>query len=253
MPSDRLVQVSPPMTQSIRLRWRPELRFYEQRTAILRELEDLGVLSAFRFSEGSVDARLPDWRWLSVTESGLTLNILTESGDEEASWGLVETVISKIAPLRYSQVRVSYQHVVELPLSMEQAIARSYEGLFRPLDTPEVAVTDWAVLADLRISGVQPAKGKVEFGIVSQKEVSLRLKKLGGRDPGMEHLGSRDWEASEFKEVSLFADSDLQCIAPDEGEQLSLEDARAFWGASREQMGRLADEWHGKLTGNEGD
>jgi hypothetical protein len=245
--------VSPPMTQSIRLRWRPELRFYEQRTAILRELEDLGVLQAFRFSEGSVDARLPEWRWLAVTESGLTLNVLTDSDDESEAWRLVELVVSKIAPLRYSHARASYQHVVELPLSFERAIERSYEELFRPLNTSEVAVTDWAVLADLRTSGPHPAVGKVEYGIVRQGEVPHRLQKQGGRDPGMEHLGSREWDRAEFKDVSLFADSDLQCDAADDREELFLDDARMFWDSSREQMGRLVDEWRSKLVENEGD
>ncbi len=241
------------MTQSIRLRWRPELRFYEQRTAILRELEDIGVLRAFRFSEASVDARLPDWRWMSVTESGLTLNILTESNDEEEDWRLVETVISKLAPLRYSHARVSYQHVADLPLPFEQALARSYKELLRPLDTPEVAVTDWAVLADLRTSGPHQATGRVEYGIVGKEEVPLRLAKLGGRDPGMGHLGSRDWDMAEFKDVSLFADSDLRRDAAEDQQELFLGDAHTFWGASREQIGRLVDEWHSRLVSSQGD
>ncbi|MGA9313277.1 MAG: hypothetical protein WBV77_01480 [Solirubrobacteraceae bacterium] len=177
---------------------------------------------------------------------------MTESKDEEADWRLVETVISKLAPLRYSHTRVSYQHVAELPLSFEQAVAKSYEELLRPLDTSEVAVTDWAVLADLRTSGLQPATGKVEWGIVSKEEVPLRLAKLGGRDPGMEHLGSREWDTAEFKDVSLFADSDLRHDAADDQEPF-LGDARTFWGTSREQIGRLVDEWRSRLVENQGD
>jgi hypothetical protein len=38
--------------------WRPELRFYESRIGILRDLENQGILQAFRVRDHAIDGRL---------------------------------------------------------------------------------------------------------------------------------------------------------------------------------------------------
>jgi hypothetical protein len=241
--------VSGPATQTIRLRWHPELRFYEQRISILRKLKEDGLVQAFRVSEEAIDAQLPDWRWLSVSVSGITLNVLTDDVDVDASWDVICVVIEQIAPLRYTHARASYQHLEPLAVGFADAVTRSYERLYRgSLGTDEVTVGDWALLADVHASGPPASLGKIELGIVLKGEVPLRLKQMGGRAPGMQHLGQREWEPSEFKPVSLFADSDLTCPAGDGREEAFLDDAGAFWTASRSQMSRLVRQLGTRLA-----
>jgi hypothetical protein len=241
--------VQGPITQSFRLRWRPELRFYDCRISLLHELQDSGLLEGFRVSEDSVDAQLPDRRWLSIGPSGLTVNALAKLDDGSDLWPRIETVCGKLAPLQFSHARVSYQHLVDLPFSFERAVALGQERLYQGLSTPEVTLDDWALLTNLQVAGPPQSEGLVEFGIVRSVEVPQRLGRLVGRGPGMLHLGQRDWQASEFKDVSLYADSDLTCRAQTGQEEAFLEDAAKFWTASRAQMTRLVDGLRRKLLG----
>jgi hypothetical protein len=240
--------VTAPVTQSIRLRWRPELCFYDERIPILRAFEDKGVLQAFRVSEETVDAQLPDWTWLSVAQSGLTLDVLTDKVDVEASWLTIETVIEKLGTLHFSHARVSYQHVVELGVSFEDALTVARNRLYPDVGTDAVVISDWALLADLELAGPPPAEGQIEFGIARAWEIPFRLRRAAGRGPGMAHIGEREWVADEFKEPALFADSDLKCKATVGREESFLDDARQFWASSRGEMSRLVAGFRSKFV-----
>lgn len=239
------------MTQSIRLRWLPELRFYEERVPILRRLQESGLLQAFRVSEETIDAELPNWCWLSVAQSGLTLNLLDATDDTSDAWEIVKSIVDKIGPLSYTHARVSYQHIVELPFeSFEAAVASGHASLFQSLGTTEAILGDWALLSDVVVIGPPAGGGHIEFGIVRDNEIDFRLKRVGGRGPGMQHLGQREWEQSAFKQVSLFADSNLTSPVVPGHEKAFLEDAGEFWRASRNQMSRLVSELSSKLIDN---
>src|SRR5664280_577937 len=54
----RVMAVAAAWTQLLEMRWRPTLTFYEERTGILRCLEEDKVLGAFRVHTDHVDARL---------------------------------------------------------------------------------------------------------------------------------------------------------------------------------------------------
>jgi hypothetical protein len=72
-----------------------------------------------------------------------------------------------------------------------------------------------------------------------------------GRHPGIEHIGRREWQASDFKDVSLFADSDLTCVASEDHREAFLEDAMTFWSASSQQIGRLMDTLRSRMVEQE--
>jgi len=244
--------VQGPVTQSFRLRWRPNLRYYDHRISILRDLETSGLLEGFRVGEESVDAQLPDWRWMSVTPSGLTVNILAELDDQSDLWSRVAAMCDVLAPLHFSHARASYQHVLELPFAFEDAVARGQAHLFRDLSTPDIALDDFALLTDLKAPGPPPAEGAIEFGIVRSDEVPQRLGRLVGRGPGMLHMGQRERLPGEFKDVSLYADSDLTCLAAEGREETFLEDAARFWATSRGEMSRLVDGFRSKMVESDG-
>jgi hypothetical protein len=210
-------------------------------------LEQAGLLQAFRVTEDSVDAQLPDWRWLSVGPSGLTANILAERDDPGEVWTLIEAAMEVVGPRQYSHARVSYQHVRELPFAFDEAVALGHSRLFAALSTEEVSLDDWALLSYFNIVGPPEARGAVEFGIVQRHELPQRLDRSTGRSTGMLHLGSREWQPQEFKDVSLFADSDLTCTAQPGRESAFLEDAGRFWATSRAQMTRLIEGLGTKL------
>lgn len=235
------------MTQSFRLRWRPELGFYDLRTSMLRGVEERGLLQAFRLDDESVNAQLTDWRWLSITPSGITVDVLDETSEMSETWAVIEEALAPFGGLHYTHARVSYQHVLELPLSFADAIALGYQHLFHDLGTDDVTLGDWALLTDVFVAGPPASAGMIEFGVVRPHEMPDRLGRLIGRPPGMPHIGQRPWEEVFFKDVSLFADSDLASPAEIGNETAFLDQACSFWNASRDQMTRLVDELRRKL------
>jgi hypothetical protein len=240
--------VAGPLTQTIRLRWRPVLRFYEERVPLLRELEKRGLLQGFRLHDEVADGQLTEWRWLSIWPSGVTLNVLDDVGDLSQSWSLIETICDRLGPLHFSHARASYQHVAALPLSFDEAVERGQQRLHRHLSTSDVLLGDWALLADIDVLGPPAAKGQIEFGIVRKSELQDRLSRGVGRGPGLPHLGTREWPLDRFKDASLYADSDLTCPAEDGREAVFLSDAAEFWSASRTQMTTLVGELTAKLA-----
>jgi hypothetical protein len=243
-----LTPVSGPTTQSIRLRWRPEQRFHEQQTAILRSFEQVGPLELFSVGVDTVDAKLSQTCWISMAGSGITVSVLGETDDTSTAWGAIAGAVAVISPLHYTHARASYQHVLELPFDdFAEAVDRGHARLYRDLSTQEVTLGDWALLSDVTAAGPPSSRGQIEFGIVRNDEVPFRLNRLGGRGPGMQHLAQRPWDESSFKKVSLFADSDLRCDAEPGREVEFLEDASAFWTASRSQMTRLVTELRRKM------
>jgi len=197
----------------------------------------------------SIDAQLSGSRWLSVGPSGLTMNVLAELKDASDLWPVVAKVCDALTPLEFSHARVSYQHVLELPFAFDEAVARGHAHLYRDLSTPEIILGDWALLSDIHAPGPPVSSGMTEFGIVKREEVPHRLVRLIGRGPGMMHIGERVWDPETFKDVSLYADSDLTCPAQPGREEAFLDDAAQFWTTSRGQMTRLVEGLGTKLVG----
>lgn len=243
-----------PITQSIRLRWRPELRFYEQRIPILRQLEDQGILEAFRVGDDYIDARLLGApHELSVRQDGITLDLLSPTDKIEEAWSVVRLAVEAIEPTRFIRARASYQHIVELPLEFDEAIARGHVRLYRSLGTQEVRFGDWAFLGDIEAAGPPVSKGSMEFGIVRRHEVPSRLERQAGRGPGLSRSRSTSWTSETFKDVSLFADTNLIFAVDGDQKEAFMDEAYAFWEASRTQVCRLVMDIHSRLVGNDKD
>lgn len=224
------------------------MRFYEERISLLRYLEGDELLQAFRVGEETVDAQLPDWRWLSIAQSGLTLNALTSEVDTEETWSIIEAIVGRLGSLQFTRARVSYQYAQPLPMSFDAALEAARNRLYPDIGSADVVVQDWALLADLALAGPSPATGQIELGIAHAWEIPMRLKRTGGRGPGMAHVGEREWVPAEFKEPLVFADSDFVCRATMGQEESFLAQAKQFWIASQIEMSRLVDGFREKLV-----
>ena len=149
-----------PTTQIIRLSWRPELRFYERRIAVLRELDDRGLLRAFRVGNNHVETQLTAGsNQLRFSQGGLNLLLVGEVDSHAAAWDAMQLVVDQIQPKRYGEAQGEFQFVLPLDLDFEQAIERGYSRLFTGLSGG--SWWDWALLADLRLPGPPPAGGQV--------------------------------------------------------------------------------------------
>jgi hypothetical protein len=246
--------VQAPWTQNVTLGWRPELRFYQERVAILKTLEDRGLLKAFRVGSDRVDGRLvDDAHELSINESSLTLRVRTPFGGPELwerMWEAADYAVKRIGPARYHRISVAFQHVVELPLAFEEAVRRGYDRLFGGAAGSPIPFGDWAYLTNLALDE-PPAYGYTEFGIVEAEELPDRLSRAVGRTYGSGREGGYSWRADMFKEVSLFADTSLQSNVDEVGTETFLSRARYVWEESSRQVGTFVTKLHERLTEEE--
>jgi hypothetical protein len=253
---ERVVQVesasvTEPWTQSIELHWGPELRFYEERVALLRALEDRGSLHAFRVGESFVDARLfDDQCMLSVQQDRMELQMLAPSVDEEKAWDTVALVLACIQPSHPHLVVASFQHLVPLPLDFDEAVSRGQERILQPYTPPgDITLGDWAVLSDIHVDGDPERFGTVEFGIVRAHEVPRRLSRFAGRVGGRRRVGPEHWDATHFEDVSLFADSWWR---REVSEPTNLRaSARAYSSDCRRRSSILVEDLHTRLSMDE--
>jgi hypothetical protein len=203
--------VAAPWTQNIRITWRPELRFYERRIDLLRELEDLGHLRAFRVTDTGVEARLFDsMHILAVRSNGVMLRFL---GPEEShtadAWDTLTRAIAAMEPQSIIEMSAAYQHLAPLTMTFEEALAQSYKT-FLTQPGGELVLGDWAMLVDVDKVGDVPANGQIEFGIVRAREVPDRLSHRAGRLGEETAASEQSWEGRTFAETSLFAESALR-------------------------------------------
>ncbi|MEJ7657456.1 MAG: hypothetical protein WKF33_10555 [Thermoleophilaceae bacterium] len=236
-------------TQSLSLRWRPELRFYEKRIEILKSFEEHGYLRAFRVQENFIDARFFGSRdSVSVQQNGLDVFLGHPGSDVDRALAAVEISLSAVIPTQPRRFLASFQHLTPLTMQFEDAVSRAYGGVLGRLGTEGIEVDDWALLAD--ISSKEGLPGQIEFGIVRAEEVPLRLSRSAGRVQH-EAAAPEDWpEPAEFADVSLF--SDLAIRRTDVGSIETLRDeVQSFWQTARSEADRLVSTLEKALVGDD--
>jgi len=231
-------------TQSILLRWRPELRFFEERISILRALEDRGYLRAFHVGETEVGARLIDAdHEITVRHDSLSLQIRGQGADSTVMWDAAALALSRISPAAVSSLSATMQHISPLDVDFQVAIDRGYERLFVGLPRGGMKLDDWAWLSNVFID--KPSgNGSVEVGIVQAREIPARLERMIGRARG-ERGSGKNWGEVDLPKVALFCDSMLICDRPGD---LDLEATQRFCRHAEAQVGRLMEDLHKVLS-----
>ncbi len=234
-----------PWTQAVSIEWRPELRFYEERFALLRALENDGVLRAFRVGQDRVDARVgAAQHQVSIRQDGVSVSLSGAAADLDATWVLVRRAVVAIAPHRFGRVRVALQHLAGLDVSFERAVELGHEKVLALPVVPGLQHGDWALLMDGRGSDDESIM-QAEFGIVRSEEVPARLARTAGRMDASPMLVSQPPTDVSVPAVSLFSDSlwlrDM-ATEPD-----ALDATLEFWESARSRAGTLIDSLLGQL------
>ncbi len=236
-------------TQSLSLRWRPELRFYEKRVEILRTFEEQGFLRAFRVRESTIDARLFSSRdSLSVRQDGLDLHLRRPDSDLERALEAVEISLSAVSPSQPRSCSGFFQFLSPVDMEFENAVSRAFGAALGRLGTESIELSDWAFLIDL--SAKDGGAGQMEFGIVLAEEVPERLSAAVGRiqreSPPPPYVG----EPEEFAPVSLFSDFWISRDGAGEAATLS-EDVPSFWETARNEADILVSTLEKALFGDD--
>jgi hypothetical protein len=238
-----------PWTQTLAVQWRSELQFYEERIAMLRDLENAGVLKAFSVGEDYVAGRILEGgrHQMTVRKDGLSLDIIGDDADTKAVLEIAVKVMQRVAPSRTRLGTARFYHLVPLDMPFEDAIARSIEHLFPPITTPDISGTDYAMLMDLKAP--DEVHGQVEFGVVRGAEARARLSGIGQRvGRASQAVREHDWASTRFPDVALFADSGWEQPASAEQEGPEWNGLLDFWAAATEYAGLFVEAVQGRIT-----
>ncbi len=238
----------------LRLGWLPELRFYEQKTALVKMLRKTLGTSMFRIDPDEVAVLVrPQLIEVEVAFNGLSIRSRkTTLGDSEAK-SLLGSVINLLRP-EASSHSAQFQHV--LPIAGNYAeITRQAAERVVGIHLSRLRKSDFALLfdADTESEGL---RFQAEFGVVSKAELPARLSRQRGRMSHGEAEGPipplfEDSEAPELPEVALFVDSYWYALKPPEGAVLS-EAIFRFWSDTRQMAETTSQELRAGVLGDSG-
>jgi len=196
-------------TQGASIRWRPEFKFYESRTGFLSRLEEKNLIHAWRIAEDEVGVRL---------------------GDDDHEAILSQAAITVIATTLEPKID-RLMTAVELAVAEIKLLGQFAETL---------GVLDYAFLID----GHQEESlydYQAEFGVVSRKEVPLRLSRMVSRIRSDENGRlPNQLETSKLPRVSLYVESRWE-LRPEQGTDV-VQSLGKLWTDSRQEADSLVEQ-----------
>lgn len=173
----------PVWVQAVQLTWRPVLRFFEERTHLLRELEDVGLLRAFAWEEADVlGARVDQYEFLELRSNGATLEVTSPRADCESGQMALELVLRRLEPKDVTLSGLTLRYLIPVDMDAGEVQRNSAVTLFPEL-VPESAGLDFAVLLDGESVRLK-TPFQVEFGLLRPEEMVDRLSARIGRHSG---------------------------------------------------------------------
>jgi hypothetical protein len=167
-----------PWSRTAILHWRPQFSFFEQRSAILEEVESRGLLRAFTWEDGTIGLRVGEHEAVRCGAGMLEACALSPKADNDRLMEVVRLLLGSVAA---EEVRITWANcmfVVPMESGDYEAAQRHFaEGASGEL-TPGADVIDAAVMVDGSVAGV-PARFQVEYGVIGRHELEGRLQGQG--------------------------------------------------------------------------
>lgn len=169
-----------PWTQDVQVLWRPELSFFEKRSALLRQLEEAGLLVQFQFGVDNVSVRIGEFEDFVVGVGGANCRVLSPTADAGRVRLALDMALGALRPRDVVLAGLRIRCFEALEGSSPEALQAATGERLMSDWMPSATAVDWAFLLDGR-TGMAPGLFTVEFGVVSEEEAMLRL--------GAPHLG----------------------------------------------------------------
>jgi hypothetical protein len=202
----------PIWTQRASFSWRQNIGFFEHRYAILRQLEDQGLLRRFQERPSSVAVRIQGPHQLIIFgDDGLFIGTFKPDAVMDVMRAAVEVICEALEPEPTGYPIFKFQWLNACEGSYDEArqtAAKAFLG-----DDHPAQVADFALLLDAKLE--TPFDDcHLEFGIVDATEAPRRLSR------GMHGLqNERDsppglWPPGELPQVAIFCDVRLDAASP---------------------------------------
>lgn len=237
-------------TQSALLRWAPELRFYEHRAAILRDMKDAGLLTAFRIGDDEAGAQIGDGQHeVEFSHRHLEVMIGSREGDIDDLLKAVTIVLDQLRPESPARASFTFQHVASLAVDYDEARRSALSSLFGSPDLGPVVLSDFANLVDV-VSADPAATATVEYGIVSRDELPTRLSREYGRAmaPTRRRMPRAARDPSKLPAVAFFMEA-AWMLADRIADDNPLDEFKETWDACRNASDDLAEALRHHLFG----
>lgn len=158
---------------STSLRWRAELRFFEQRAGLLRHFDDQNILQAFLWNEQSVELKVGDFTTIVIESRGMSITVSTPKKPSSECDIVLNSTFEYLKPKDVAMGPTQYQVLMEIDDESVPAQRRSAE-LLPGSKVTESSYSDWALLVDGQSSSIAKSY-QVEFGVLSPGEAEGRL------------------------------------------------------------------------------
>lgn len=241
----RSIQPVPLWTQQLRVSWRhPLVSFVSDKGAILRDLEDQGVLWRYVAEEERVGVKVNDaLHQLVFGPSSFEILALKQAPDMDALVSAAKIVWSRLKPTEVRRADSEFRFVAPLSAGYDQA-RRDIGDRIVPM--PEgVRNVDFAVIADLSVDEPN-AEIQVQCGIVTREEAAGRLAMTQEALREGQGIAPSVFPVKSLPEVGFFDQqgwriSDLDLVA--------LDGVLGIWSTAREKAEEidvaLFDQWIG--------
>jgi len=196
-----------PWTQRITLTWAPTVRYFEQRSEILSEFEQAGLVHGFEAAEDRVSLQLGDANhFLAFGADRLDAAVLQPDGDVDRMKTAVSTIIEALAPSRLGGSWFTFQWLIPQQPSYDDVRGVLAERLYGKL--PGLTEVDTAVYF-VAVGEDPPSRVLVEFGIVEAAEAAPRLAREIGSMMGfaLDEAPATLWVEQPLPAVAFFADT----------------------------------------------
>ncbi len=158
------------------LRWSPNLRFFDSRVPLLKDLADVVELQHLQLADSSAHFHVSDDMSVELSPAGMT--VAHAVGRLEDDFIAICDVIDRHLSPSLVGASASTQHLLPLEWDYETATATSTRAWLQVTLPEGGAVQDCAVLLDGTFS---LGHFQVEYGVLSAREVPARLHRNAGR------------------------------------------------------------------------
>lgn len=160
--------------------WPPSVRFFDRRSQLLNALKDQGLVSAFRWSENVIGARLGRAELLEVSSQGALVVTMGPDARLETAQKALMLAIESVGPEHIWLNTVLFQYILPLDTSYDEARKMTGNRVVGNL-MPQAVPLDWSLLVDGRSARSAKSLFQVEFGVIDEREAPDRLARRVGR------------------------------------------------------------------------
>ncbi len=192
----------PPWSHTVIVQWPASFGFFDLRGRLLGNLDERGLLTAFRWSDDSVSVRMGRTEILEMSSDRALLMVVGPEGGLSQARDALAAAIETIDPSTVVLTEALFQFLLPLDVGNEEARRVTSHHLLGDL-LPQAVLTDWAYLVDGRSHRTR-GTFQVEFGVISDEEAPERVARRVGRlwqrglAPAPQDLFEEDYPRSSF-------------------------------------------------------